>query len=219
MAIHSLKASLLGLMLAFAWSGAFAGDDTGLDRADISVRKAVAHSLTESYSLGGLKWGRVQESQYHTQQTFRSSAVNAPAFRWDSVGSGEHEIAQYESAGMGEPKYALKGFRWGIRSTADQQGFRWGIRSAADQQGFRWGIRSAADQQGFRWGIRSSADQQGFRWGIRSAADQQGFRWGIRSASNQQGFRWGIRSAAEQQGFRWGIRSTVEQKGYRWGIR
>ena len=167
----------------------------------VEVKSVVANEIyVDSRSGSAFRWGRHSAPEATAAMPTTNGARAKPSLKW-----GE-SIETLNVAASPQTTMTTEGFRWGIRSTADQQGFRWGIRSAADQQGFRWGIRSAADQQGFRWGIRSAAEQQGFRWGIRSEAEQQGFRWGIRSNASQQGFRWGIRSAAEQQGFRWGIR-------------
>jgi hypothetical protein len=191
---------LSGVVGIAAAPAAFSAEVTSTGaQAGVNVKQVVAAHLSSPTS-SGFKWEQTATRSISVSGQAKSTNTSD---KWASVESTAGSVlARRDSASSS----SVQGFRWGIRSTADQQGFRWGIRSTADQQGFRWGIRSTADQQGFRWGIRSAADQQGFRWGIRSTADQQGFRWGIRSTADQQGFRWGIRSVAEQQGFRWDIR-------------
>ena len=46
-------------------------------------------------------------------------------------------------------------YRWGIRSTPEQNAYRWGIRSTPEQNAYRWGIRSTPEQNAYRWGIRA----------------------------------------------------------------
>jgi hypothetical protein len=142
------------------------------------LQKAKAEMLTKSIS--GYKWSN--EKTTKNPSTNVSITSTPGAFKW----AGHDKMDQSKAANGASSKFLTaassrtQGFKWGIRSDAEQQGFKWGIRSDAEQQGFKWGIRSDAQQQGFKWGIRSDAEQQGFKWGIRSSAEQQGFKWGIR---------------------------------------
>ncbi|MDG0980501.1 MAG: hypothetical protein P8O79_12285 [Halieaceae bacterium] len=116
------------------------------------VHKAKAEMLTKSIS--GYKWSNEKISKSPYKNVSNTAAVGA--FKW---GKQDH---------AGKSTLAEKsGTEIQTAATSKVQGFKWGIRSNAEQQGFKWGIRSTAEQQGFKWGIRSNAEQQGFKWGIR----------------------------------------------------
>ena len=161
-----------------------------------SVRTEIAKAMlygTHAKSDSGYKWSsrdsvRMNASQVATAQP--KAMGNASGYKWGRV-EGDSDSASTKPTGA--VAAAEAGYKWGIRSNADQAGYKWGIRSNADQAGYKWGIRSGADQAGYKWGIRSDADQSGYKWGIRSDADQAGYKWGIRSDADQAGYKWGIR--------------------------
>jgi hypothetical protein len=150
--------------------------NAGAVRALIASTQTYAAPKHEAY-----KWRQAETGAVAPKSV--AKAEKQGGFSWSKVGQTVELQDSETVAGFtdveGEPASST-GYRWGIRSDADQAGYRWGIRSDAEQTGYRWGIRSGAEQTGYRWGIRSDAEQTGYRWGIRSDANQAGYRWGIR---------------------------------------
>jgi hypothetical protein len=154
----------VGIALTPAFVAAEDSQQAGSLRTEIA--KAMLYG-THSKGDSGYKWNARGGVQMHSAQVVATQPEvvrNASGYKWGRI-EGQSDSA---SANNTESVAAAEaGYKWGIRSDADQAGYKWGIRSDADQAGYKWGIRSDADQAGYKWGIRSDADQAGYKWGIR----------------------------------------------------
>ncbi|MEQ8265327.1 hypothetical protein [Pseudohaliea sp.] len=167
----------VGIVLTPAFVAAEESQQAGSVRTEIA--KAMLYG-THSKGVSGYKWNAQRNVQTHSDRvvTTQSEVMsNVAGYKWGRI-EGQGDSASADNTGS--VAAAEAGYKWGIRSDADQAGYKWGIRSDVDQAGYKWGIRSDADQAGYKWGIRSDVDQAGYKWGIRSDADQAGYKWGIR---------------------------------------
>ena len=157
--------AILGIGTALTPAMVIAEDHRDASSVRIEIAKGMLYSA-QSKGASGYKWTEYRPDARHSNTLAATQPVlkGESGFKWDRA---ELHTGGAEGQDPSAVAATEAGYKWGIRSNADQAGYKWGIRSDADQAGYKWGIRSNADQAGYKWGIRSDADQAGYKWGIR----------------------------------------------------
>ena len=150
------NASFVAISSALAASGTQADGPQGMAGA---VKASIASTHQYSANSAPYKWGQRLDA-VNAKPISNATAGTEGGYSWrdsDEIQSSTDHQRTTVSIETETTRAASTGYRWGVRSDADQTGYRWGVRSDAEQSD-RWGVRSDAEQSGYRWGVRSDAD-------------------------------------------------------------